>query len=370
MTILLLLGGLILLIAGAESLVRGASRLALGLGLSPLIIGLTVVAIGTSSPELAVSLHSSIIGQSDIVIGNVLGSNIFNILLILGLSGAIAPLMVTQKLIKLDIPVLILVSAALLMMCLDGSVGLVDGLVLLASGIVYIIYSAYSSFRENNRIKAEYRAEYGFRNGKQDIQRKWYIQSAFVIAGLGMLILGSRWLVGSAVSIARYLGISEMIIGLTIIAAGTSLPELATSVLASIRGERDIAVGNVVGSNLMNIMIILGLSAVIAPGGLSVEKSTLRFDLPIMVTVAFACFPVFFSGQRISRWEGLLFISYYIIYVLYLVLETNRYASLSQFSWVMAGFVIPLTIITLMVIAAGYYRKNQKARCRNQKSDN
>lgn len=369
MTILLLLGGFILLIAGAEFLIRGASRLALGLGLSPLIIGLTVVAIGTSSPELAVSLHSCIVGQVDIALGNVIGSNIINVLLILGLSAIITPLAVSRQLIRVDVPIMILVSVVFLLMSLDRLIDLVDGIILFAGAIGYLFFSVYYGLRVTKEEKTKLGSLSSAGDEKKDLRRKWYIYCGYIAAGLAGLILGSNWLVDSAVTIARQLGISEMVIGLTIIAAGTSLPEMATSVIASLKGEQEIAVGNAVGSSILNIVLIVGLSGIFAPEGLTVGANSIRFDLPIMTVVAFACLPVFFSGQKISRWEGVLFLAYYIVYVLFLVLKASHNEELSRFGWVMAGFVIPLTIITLIVVAVGYHRKNQRAKSRNQKSD-
>jgi cation:H+ antiporter len=360
MTYLSFFAGLILLTLGAELLVRGASRLALVLGISPLLIGLTIVALGTSSPELVVSVVSSSAGMTDVALGNIIGSNIFNVLFLLGASALILPLWISGRLLRIDVPVMILTSLLVLLLGLNGRLGLWSGIVLLAGSIVYMSYSFFISKKEQAGPGDEFTAEYG--GNKQVERKKWWLFTAFIITGLALLILGSRWMVGSAVIIARRLGISELIIGLTIIAAGTSLPELATSVLAAIKGEREIAVGNVVGSNIMNLMVILGLSAVVAPDGLQVSRAMIRFDLPVMIAVAFACLPVFFSGQKISRWEGGVFVGYYIAYILYLILESRQHEYLAKFSWVMVFFVIPLTILTLVIVAAGYRFKGKKQR--------
>ncbi|HNS17602.1 MAG TPA: calcium/sodium antiporter [Bacteroidales bacterium] len=347
--------GLILLTVGAELLIRGASRLAFILGISPLLVGLTVVALGTSSPELVVSLVASSAGQTDLALGNLVGSNIMNVLLLLGLSALIIPLMVSHRLLRIDVPVMILASLLVLLLGLNGRIGLGDGIILLAGSIGYITYSFYISKKDIGGEQDEFSMEYG--GNKTHERKRWWLFTLFVLVGLALLILGSRWMVESAVFIARRLGISELIIGLTIIAAGTSLPELATSVIASLKGQRDIAIGNVVGSNIMNLLVILGLSAVVAPDGLQVSSAMLRFDLPVMIVVLLACLPVFFTENKISRWEGGIFVAYYIAYVLYLILASIQHEHLDKFTWVMAGFVIPLTIITLVVVAAGYLCK-------------
>lgn len=209
------------LILGAEALVKGASRLAAVLGISPLVIGLTVVAFGTSSPELAVSIKAALSGQASIAVGNVVGSNIFNVLFILGLSAVIVPLVVSQQLVRLDVPLMIAFSVIVLFFSLDGKFGRTDGLILVASLVIYVGFLVYQSRRESAEVKVEYAKEFGIA-GRAG--RKWSINILLVLSGLALLVLGSRWLVDSAVSFAQYLGISELIVGLTIVAAGTSLP--------------------------------------------------------------------------------------------------------------------------------------------------
>jgi len=299
LTLVLFIIGLVGLIIGAELLVRGASRLAIGFGISPLVVGLTVVAFGTSSPELAVSTGSALSGQADIALGNVVGSNIFNVLFILGLSASIGTLVVAQQLIRLDVPLMIGVAILPLLLGLDGKIGRLDGLLLFAGIVAYIVFAIRQSRKETKEIEAEYDHEFGQGGGMGP--RQAVIQIALVIAGLALLVVGARWLVNGAVALARSLGLSELIIGLTIIAAGTSLPEVATSVIASLRGERDIAVGNVVGSNIFNILAVLGLTAAVAPEGVTVPVAALRFDIPFMIAVSVACLPIFFTGYRIAR---------------------------------------------------------------------
>jgi cation:H+ antiporter len=350
MTALMLIAGLGLLIVGGDLLVRGASRLAAAFGIPPLIIGLTVVAFGTSSPELAVSVQAAVSGETDIAVGNVVGSNIFNVLFILGVSALIAPLAVSSQLIRFDVPLMIGVSCVALLLAFDGTIGRLDGLVFVAGLLAWLIMLV----RMGRQEAADRESAPGDESTRPNAAagRSGHAVNLVLIAiGLLLLVLGSRWFVDGAVTFARWLGVTELVIGLTVIAAGTSLPEVVTSVLASLRGERDIAVGNVVGSNLFNILGVLGLSSIIAPEGLAVAASALRFDFPIMIAVAVACLPIFFTGARIERWEGGLFLAYYFAWTGWLVLAATGHAALSPFNAAMTLFVLPLTAITLAVLA-------------------
>ena len=340
--------GLLALIAGAELLVRGASKLALSFGISPLVVGLTVVAFGTSSPELAVSVKSAWSGQVDIALGNVVGSNIFNVLFILGLSALITPLLVAQQLIRQEVPVMVGASFLLLALAWDGGISRWDGALLFGLLLAYLVFVIRQSRRENRSIDAEYAQEFG--DGRR-WDRHWSVQLLLIVGGLALLVMGSDWLVGAAVVFAKQLGLSELVIGLTIVAAGTSMPEVATSIVAALRGERDIAVGNVVGSNTFNILCVLGLSGMLAPEGLPVAQSLLSFDLPVMIAVAFACLPVFFTGNLIARWEGGVFLAYYAAYTTYLLLAAQQHDALSTFGVAMSTVVLPLTALTLIVVS-------------------
>ncbi len=344
MTAFLLLVGLAILTGGAELLVRGASRLAAAVHISPLVIGLTIVAYGTSAPEMVVSVQSALTGQADIALGNVVGSNIFNVLFILGVSALIVPLVVQQKLVWFDVPLMIIVSGAALLMGLDGKIGRLDGALLFAGVIAYTTWAITQSRRENLAVQAEYAGEFA------DAPKRrggLLLQIAFVIGGLALLILGARLFLDAAVDIARTFGVSELVIGLTIVAAGTSLPEVATSIVAAIRGERDIAVGNVVGSNIFNILSVLGMSAMVANDGVAVAESALRFDIPVMLAVAVACFPIFFTGHVISRWEGALFLAYYAAYTAFLVLHAVQSPLKTGYTAALLGIALPLTIAGL-----------------------
>jgi len=348
MVILMLVLGLIVLTAGAESLVRGSSRLAMAMGISPLVVGLTVVAYGTSAPELVVSVRSSLAGQPDVAIGNVVGSNIFNVLFILGLSAMIVPLRVSQQLIRIDVPLMTGLSFLVAVLAIDGSIGRLDGLLLVGGMVSYSVLAIVTSRREQAGIQAEYEAEFGIGKEPQS-GGKVVVNLLLVAAGLGLLVLGSQWFVDSAISIARQLGVSELVIGLTIVAAGTSMPELATSIMAAIRGERDIAVGNAIGSNIFNILGVLGISSVVSADGVRVSATAFQMDIPVMVAVAVACLPVFFVGHIISRWNGVMFFGYYCAYTAAFVIAATVPGLQRTFSFVMLGIVVPLTVITLLI---------------------
>jgi cation:H+ antiporter len=349
MTLLLFLAGLAALVAGAELLVRGASKLALSFGISPLVVGLTVVAFGTSSPEVAVSVGAALGGKTDIAIGNVVGSNILNVLFILGLSALITPLVVNVQLIRQEVPIMIGASLLLLTLGLDGRIGVADGLLFCALMVAYTVFlivqsRSHTQAQHNDDIAAPKPAAAGW-------DAKLPVQIALIAAGLALLVLGSQWLVDASIAFARALGLSDLVIGLTIVAAGTSMPEVATSIMAAAKGERDIAVGNVVGSNTFNIFGCLGLSALAAgPPGLAVPAAALNFDIWVMLAVALACLPVFVTGREIARWEGGLFVAYYAAYVAYLVLAAQQHAALPAFSAAMMSFVVPITLVTLVVV--------------------
>jgi cation:H+ antiporter len=349
-TIALLAGGFVLLILGAELLVRGASRLAAAVGVSPLVIGLTVVAYGTSAPELAVSLQAGLAGNPEIAVANVVGSNIFNVLFILGACAAVKPLVVSRRLVRLEVPIVIGLSALLLVLSLDGRLSSVNGALLTFGIIAYTFWMIRSSRRERSELdsaasKTDSSPPPSPKTGFIALQATW------VAAGLTLLVLGSRWLVTGAVVVAQLIGVSDVVIGLTIVAAGTSLPEVCTSLMATIRNERDIAIGNVVGSNIYNILMIIGVSSLVTPGGLRVAPSLLNFDMEIMLASAVACLPVFFTGYSIARWEGWLFLGCYAAYTAYLIMDATGHDALPVFSHAMAVFVLPLIAVTISVIA-------------------
>ena len=345
--VLVFLLGLGALAAGAEALVRGASKIAMSLGISPLVVGLTIVAIGTSSPEIAVSVGAVLSGTTDIAVGNVVGSNIFNVLVVLGACAVITPMVVHSQVIRQEVPIMIGASVVLAVMVFDGRLGRWESALLLALLVAYLVFVVLQSRAE---VAAAGDADEGAAERDRGWDARWFVQALLIGVGLALLVVGSDWLVGSAVAFARALGVSDLIVGLTIIAAGTSLPEVATSVTAAVRGERDIAVGNVVGSSTLNILGCLGLAGVVSPGGLGIAQAVLNFDLWVMLAVAFACLPVFILRSEIGRRRGLMFLAFYVAYVAYLILGAKKHAVLDEFSAVMLSFVLPITVVTLVAM--------------------
>lgn len=336
--------GIVLLVLGGELLVRGAASLARAVRISSLVIGLTVVAFGTSAPEMAVSVQAALKGSADVSVGNVVGSNIFNVLVVLGLSALVAPLIVSMSLVRRDVPLMILASLLLWLVCLDGSVNRLEGL----TGLVLLVaWTTWLVMASRNESSSQV-AQGADPDQLADLPRPQPVWLAvlLVLAGLAILVFGADRLIVGSIAIARALEVSELIIGLTIVAAGTSLPELMTSVIASLKGERDISVGNVIGSNVFNILGVMGMSAVASPQPVAVSADCLHFDMLVMIAVAFACLPIFLSGI-ILWWEGALFVGYYVLYIWYLVLYQTGSSHLKTFEWVIAVFVGPLVVLTL-----------------------
>lgn len=347
--LLLILAGCALLGLGAELLVRGASRIAALAGLSPLVIGLTVVAYGTSAPELVVSLKALFEEGGGLALGNIVGSNIFNVLFVLGICALIAPLVVTRELIQRDVPIMVGASFLVLFLGRDGVFSRTEGLLLVGLAVVYTLWAVRAG-----RLDATSGPGDGAPGGEGTSQRRgvvWGTCALLILCGLALLVVGARVLVSGAVDVARLFGLSELVIGLTVVAVGTSMPEVATSIVAAVRGERNLAVGNAIGSNIGNLLLVLGLSAALAPRGVPVAQGALDFDLPVMTAVAVACLPIFFTGNRISRWEGGVFLAYYAAYTAYLLLRAAEHDQLPLFSKVMLLFVVPLTVLTLALLA-------------------
>jgi cation:H+ antiporter len=355
-TVLQFVVGLITLVLGAEVLVRGASRLAGAVGVPPLVVGLTIVAFGTSAPELAIALQSSLAGKAAIGVGNIIGSNISNVLLILGASAVVAPLAIAQRVVRLDVPVMIGFSVLAMALAIDQRLDWWDGALLVVLGTGYMGYIIRKSRVESRPVRERYEEEFAPGEGAL---RRWPLYALMMLVGLALLVTGSDWLVTSAVVMARHYGLSELVIGLTIVAIGTSLPELVTSLVAGLRGHRDIAVGNIIGSNVMNIVLVLGLASIVSRG-LPVPAAALSFDLPVMIAAALACLPIFYSGYAIERWEGLLFLGYYVAYVAFLLLHSSEHDALGGFSLLMMIFVIPLTVITLVIMTLRSMRARRR----------
>lgn len=322
--------GLVLLTFGANRLVFGAASLGRRLGLSSIVIGLTVLATGTSAPEVAVSIQASLSGRGEVAVGNVIGSNIFNVLMVLGLSALAGALVVQRQLVRLDLPVMLGVATLPLLLGLDGRLSETEGFLLLALLVAYVAVLVWST-----------RGDAALETPVPPLS--WGRTALYLVMGGAGLVLGANLLVGGASEIARGFGVSELVIGLTLVAVGTSLPELATSVVAARQGERDMAVGNVIGSNIFNVLAVLGAGA--AVGELPVAPGVINFDLPVMIAVSFACVPVFWTGCRIARAEGAVLVAYYVLYLSYLLLTATSHHLEDDFRFAVLTFVIPLTIL-------------------------
>lgn len=338
--------GVVLLILGADLLVAGASRIARNLQVPPLIIGLTVVAFGTSLPETAASISAALEGRTDLALGNIVGSNIYNLLLILGLAAILAPLTVGTQLVRQEVPIMIGVTILLIGLILDGTLSSTEASILFSLAFVYTFFLIYQSRRA---IKAQSMTGESVSELEEETGILRSIPSGLLIlAGLLMLMFGGRWVVSSATEIALFLGISELVVGLTVVAIGTSLPEVATCVSAVCRGERDLAVGNVVGSNIFNILLCIGLAGMVAPDGLPAPSALLNFDIWIMLAVACITLPIVLSGRVVSRWEGWILLIYCIAYIAYTLLNASQHDALPVLSYVMLAFIVPITVVIVV----------------------
>ena len=343
MTWLLLIVGLVLLVIGADVLVKGAARLASNFGVPALVIGLTVVAFGTSAPELAVSVKAAYSGEAELAIANVVGSNIVNVLFILGLSAVVSPLIISQQLIRQDVPIMVGLSALAAYMAFDGSINRGEAAILALGLLTYTWFLFYQGKKSGNDV-ADGEVE-EMLNAKAPMWQNVLL----VIVGLILLVMGARWLVQSAIELATAWGVNEAIIGLTIVAVGTSLPELVTSVVATIKGERDIAVGNVVGSNIFNILCVLGISGVVSPMPLLAGEQLATFDIPVMLGVAVLCVPLFFIGASLNRIEGLMFLALYTAYVWILVATALSLGYVAQLKTAVFYGLLPLVVAYIVI---------------------
>jgi cation:H+ antiporter len=309
---LYLLAGSALLYFGAESLVRGSSALARRAGLSALVVGLTVVAFGTSAPELAVSVDAAIKGKTDIALGNVVGSNIANIGLILGIAALLQRLTIRAQLVRIDLIVLIAASIALPLLLLDGQISRIEGVLLTSSLAVYLAYTVVLARRARVLVRAE------FDRAVPAQARNVWLETIMIPLGIALLVAGAELLVHGAVGVAQRFHVSNAIIGLTVVALGTSLPELATSVVAALKKEGDLVVGNVIGSNIFNLLCILGISATVAP----MRPQAIVFgDQAVMIGLALVLLPLMRSGMRLTRREGLFLLLTYLSYMAYVVIR-------------------------------------------------
>lgn len=304
--------GLAFLYFGGEGLVKGSSRLARSRGINPIVIGLTIVAFGTSAPEFMVSIVAALRGSSDLVIGNIVGSNIANIGLILAISALISPLMIQMTLLKIEVPIMIILSIILYVLAFNLTIGLFEGMLILLCLTAFVIYSSISAFKESRIVASEYQEFLGKDNS-------FLKNSLFIVLGITALIIGARLVVNSSMFMAREVGISELVIGITAVAVGTSLPELSTSIVAAYRKEHDIVVGNIIGSNIFNIGI-LGFVSIIHP--IDVNSSVLKYELPVMILFALSAIPIMKTGSKVSRLEGILLLLFYSLFVIFLFRNT------------------------------------------------
>lgn len=363
-TALQIIAGLALLVGGGEVLVRGASNLAAIIGMSPLVVGLTVVSFATSAPEFAVTMRAVLSGSPGLAVGNVVGSNIANILLVLGVAAIITPLTVKSRVVRFDVPVMIGLSLLATVLALNGVIARWQGglLVLCLVGYVWWTVRISRSDPEGEKEKLDPSWTAGDIRGEPQPERSGrnVLGSVmFVVVGVALLVVGANSLVAGATTIATSLGLSDLVIGLTIVAVGTSLPELATGVIAAIRGERDLAVGNAVGSNIFNLGAVLGLAAILSPDGIVIPEGAQNLDFLLMTGVAILLLPVVYTGYAVGRWEGILFVAYYVAYTVYLLLMSSEHQSLQPYSTVMLAFVIPLTFIFLIVLAVSEHQRRR-----------
>lgn len=313
LSVVLIISGSLLLYFGAEGLVSGSSSVAFRFGITPIVIGLTIVAFGTSSPELVVSLSAALQGSGEIAVGNVVGSNICNIALILGIAAIIRPIGVDKRVVKTDIFVMLGVSILMAVLLLDGAVSRLDGILLAAGIIGYNWLTIYMAKKDKNAAPEEEFDEYIPKK-----KRNIFVDVFLIAGGLGVLVLGANFFLNGAVVIADYLGASEAIIGLTVVSFGTSLPELATSVVASMKKQGDIILGNAIGSNIFNVLCILGVTAAIHP--LSTTEID-NIDLGVMIIIAAIIYPLARLGMTLSRWKGFVLLAFYFGYMYYLYLQ-------------------------------------------------
>ena len=306
--IVFFIAGIAFLYFGGEGLVKGSSRLARSFGINPIVIGLTIVAFGTSAPEFVVSIIAALRGSSDLVIGNIVGSNISNIGLILAISALISPLFIQMRLLKIEVPIMIILSIILYLLAFNLTIGLFEGIFIFLCLTTFVIYSSINALKESTIVASEYQEFLGPDNSSLK-------NSLFILLGLAALVIGARLVVNSSIFIANEIGISELVIGVTVVAIGTSLPELSTSIVAVYRKEHDIVIGNIIGSNIFNIGI-LGFVSIIHP--INVNPGVLKYELPVMILFALSAIPIMKTGFKVSRLEGISLLLFYLLFVIFL----------------------------------------------------
>lgn len=344
------IAGLLALVGGAEILVRAVTKIASILGISKLIIGLTVVAFGTSAPELAISIQAGINGETDIMIGNIIGSNISNTLLILGLAAIVIPIKVNISLIKWDTPIMIGATLLVFFFALNGFISFWECLILSFLLVIYLLFLA----RQGNPDRSS-----PIKNPekKPSTILGYSLACAF---GFILLISGARWMIDSAIIFAELAGVSELVIGLTVVAIGTSLPEVVVVLVAALKKERDIAVGSIIGSNILNLFAVLGVSGLFIEGAIPVQSVLLQFDLLVLIAASLLCIPIFYTGFRIARWEGGIFLFFYLSYLFYLYLFNTGHVWLDGFTNLMIYFALPAIGLILFIATLLEWKKRYR----------
>lgn len=316
--------GLIALTLGAEVMVRGSTNVAARLGISPILIGLTVVSIGTSLPELAIGITAAAEGSGELAVGNIAGTNIVNILFILGLSALLRPLAIEARTIRFDLPVMVGAAVLLWVLAVDGVLSRLDGTVLACGAIIYTVTLIRASRQESREIVTEYAQAYPNAPSAEPDRSpgrrgRTVLDTAMMLGGIVVIVVGAEWLVTGAVGMARGFGVSDALIGLTVVAIGTSAPELVTTIVSTVRGHRDVAIGNLLGSSIYNILLILGVTCLVPAHGLTLSSRMVWVDIPIMVAVTVVCIPIFLSGRRVQRGEGGAMVAAYLVFLAFLL---------------------------------------------------
>jgi cation:H+ antiporter len=312
---LLVIGGLLALLGGAELVVRAGTGLATRLAVRPIIIGLTVVSVGTSVPELAIGIDAALNGSPNLAVGNIVGTNLINFLFILGLSALLIPIVIDRRTLKFDLPAMIAATLVLYLLSLDGMLTRLDGALLLVGAVAYTLGLLRVSRRETADVDEDYTGAVSAPS-----EHRLTRIGLSLMLGLALVVVGAELLVEGAVSAAHALGVSDAVVGLTVIAIGTSAPELVTTIMSTVRGDRDIAIGNLLGSSIYNIAAVLGLTVLVAPNGVPVSDEVLNADLILLLAAMVAAVPVLVSGARITRAEGGLFVATYVGYLAWLLL--------------------------------------------------
>ncbi len=374
-TVISFVGGLVGLLISGHIVVSAASKIGARLGLTPMVIGLTIVAAGTSAPELAVVFQSIAAEDTELAVGSIIGSNIANVLLVLGLTAAMGTIRVAARVVRVDVPVMIAASVAFLVLSLDQRLSRPDGLLLVACLVAFVVWTLKSA------TPAEAESGSGGGSGADDSPDRAIVESdrsvglstagllvqiVLLVGAIAALAVAAGFVVSGAEGIAISLGVPELIVGLTIVAIGTSTPEIVTTLIAAINGDRDLAVGNAVGSNIFNILLVLGSTSALAPDGIVISEDALTLDLPILLAAAVACLPVVFWDNKLDRWEGVVFVAYYIAYLVFLVLDATGNRASDPFAFVMVAFVMPLTALTVLVVVL---RQRSQGRARVRPPD-